>query len=103
MEVQSAISRLHRSAEISDKVRQGADARLEMLKRGWTEILPDDELRALAENLLTKYVLRAADSFQLAAALAWCSERPANRKFLCADERLTAAATNAGFAVVKFP
>ena len=69
VEVHSAISRLHRLGKLKDIEKKGALARLEMISRGWREILPGDQLRGLATRLLDIYELRAADSLQLAAAL----------------------------------
>lgn len=99
VEIQSAICRLQREGAITDPGRQGAAARLQLLAQGWREILPGDDLRELALHLLDKYPLRAADSFQLAAALTWCEQRPARRNFISADERLSVAAKSAGFSV----
>jgi hypothetical protein len=39
-----------------------------LLNRGWREILPGDQVRDLATQLLDKHSLRAADSLQLAAS-----------------------------------
>jgi predicted nucleic acid-binding protein len=103
VEVQSAICRLHRSKQITDRERQGAVARLQVFKTTWAEILPGDDLRDLAERLLGQYVLRAADSVQLAAALTWCGQYSAKKAFLSADRRLCEAAASAGFDVVEFP
>jgi hypothetical protein len=69
VEVHSAICRLHRDKEMSDLHKQGAVARLRLLNRGWREILPDDQVRDLAAQLLGTHSLRAADSLQLAASL----------------------------------
>jgi len=101
VEVHSAISRLYRAKEITEEERRWAVARLRVLKQGWSEILPESDLRATAAQLLEKHPLRAGDSLQLAAALVWCGGRPANRIFLCGDERLSEAARNEGFAVVE--
>ena len=101
VEVHSAICRLHREKEISDLGKKGAMARLRLLSRGWREILPTDQLRELAAQLLDKYSLRAADSLQLAAALTWCEQRPARRNFICGDRRLAAVANSAGFSVLE--
>jgi predicted nucleic acid-binding protein len=103
VEVHSAIHRLHRTREITEKERQWAAARLKALKMGWREILPGDEVKVLAERLVEEYPLRAGDSLQLAAALVWCAGRPAKRVFLCGDERLSEAARATGFAVVELP
>ncbi len=81
--------------------KDGASPRLGILSEGWREILPDDSLRTLAGSLLDRYSLRAADSFQLAAALTWCRERPADRTLICGDKRLSEAAIAAGFTVIE--
>lgn len=101
VEVHSAISRLHRLGKLKDIEKKGALARLDVLRRGWREILPGDRLRDLATQLLDSYELRAADSLQLAAALTWCQTRPSNRSFVCGDERLSKAAESAGFSVLQ--
>lgn len=101
VEVHSAIARLHRVGQLDDLGRKGALARLQLLSRGWREILPGDLLRDLAMRLLDLYELRAADSMQLAAALTWCQQRSARRVFVCADQRLSNAAKSEGFAVFE--
>jgi predicted nucleic acid-binding protein len=100
VEVHSAVARLHRSGAVNDMEKQGALSRLALLRRGWSEILPGDALRELARRLLDLYTLRASDSLQLAAALTWCQQRPAGRRFICGDQRLGDAAEAAGFVVV---
>ena len=101
IEVHSAIARLHRLGKLKDAERQGALSRLDLLTRGWREILPGDHVRDLARRLLDAHELRAADSLQLAAALTWCQQRPAKRDFVCADQRLSKAAIEAGFSVLE--
>ncbi len=101
VEVHSAICRLLRAEEITSNERQGAVARLQMLSRGWNEILPSEDLRELAMKILDQYALRAADSLQLTAALIWCGQRPAKRNFICGDRRLSEAAEALGFSVVR--
>ena len=101
IEIQSAICRLHRERALTDVGRQAAVARLEMLSRTWREISPGDEVRELALDLLNHHPFKAADSFQLAASLIWCDERPARRTFICADQRLSKAARSVGFAVLE--
>ena len=103
VEIHSAIRRLHREKEITDSGKAGALARLQLLSRSWAEILPGDEIRELATKALDKYFLRAADSFQMAAALIWCEERTSKRSFVCADQRLAKAASAAGFSVIGLP
>ncbi len=85
---------------MSDVDKQGAVARLRLLGRAWREILPGDEVRDLATQLLDKHPLRAADGLQLAASLVWCGQRPSRRRFICGDQRLAKAAESAGFSVL---
>ena len=99
VEIQSAICRLHREGTLTDAGKQVAVTRLEMLGRTWREISAGDRVRELALDLLHDHPLKAADSFQLAASLIWCDERPATRPFMCADHRLSQAARSVGFAV----
>lgn len=100
VEIHSAIRRLHRAGELKDTETKGALTRLDLLKQGWKEILPMDQVRDLANQLLESHELKAADSLQLAAALTWCQQRPARRGFVCADQRLSNAAANSGFSVL---
>lgn len=100
VEVRSAISRLHREEVITLKGRQQALARLELVRQEWYEITPSEQARRLAEDLPDVYGLRALDSFQLAAALVWCREKPRNRTFVSDDARLASAAQAVGFTVV---
>ena len=100
VEVHSAIARLHRLGQMNAAQKQKAMSHLDLLNRGWREILPGDHVRELAVRLLDAHELRAADSLQLAAALTWCQHRPAKRDFVCSDERLSKAATAVGFAVL---
>src|SRR6266851_2499399 len=93
--------RLHRDKEITDLDKYGAVARLRLLNRGWREILPGDQVRDLATQLMDKHSLRAADSLQLAASLIWCEQRPSRRSFICGDQRLAKAAESAGFSVLE--
>jgi predicted nucleic acid-binding protein len=101
VEVQSTICRLRRDDELSGNGMQGALARLQLLSRGWKEILPGDPLRELALQLLGKFPLRAADSLQLAASLTWCNMHPSGKSFVCGDKKLSAAAKSAGFSVIE--
>ena len=100
VEIRSAISRLHGEGVITAKGRQQALARLEVLRQEWREITPSEKTRRLAEGLPDAYGLRALDSFQLAAALVWCNEKPKNRVVVCDDSKLSVAAQTVGFTVV---
>lgn len=101
VEVHSAIMRLNRSGKLTALETKGALARLDLLSRSWREILPADQVRDLATRMLDSYDLRAADSFQLAAALTWCRQYPARRNFVCADQRLSTGADAIGFTVLE--
>lgn len=100
VEVHSALARLQREGKLRDTNSEGPVSRLKMLSHTWREITPSEALRERSIQLLDAYQLRAADSLQLAAALTWCRDRPARRRFVCADERLSKGAAHAGFDVV---
>jgi len=99
VEVRSALSRLHRENLIDSTGLQFALVRLEAMRKQWREILPNDRMREIAETLPEAHGLRALDSFQLAAALIWCKEKPKNRVFVCDDVRLIETAQKTGFIV----
>jgi len=67
------------------------------LADSWSVIQPSDALRATSIHLVGRYDFRAADSFQLAAALEWCKHSPQGRVFLTADQELRDAALLSGF------
>lgn len=99
VEITSALSRLHRMHLLTEEQQAAGLEILWDLSAMWKEVLPGDEVRETACRLLGLYSLRAADSFQLAAALVWCRNRPKNRIFICADRQLSHAAELAGFTV----
>lgn len=99
VEIRSALSRLHRDKYIDAKGLQLAITRLDAMRNGWREIITSEKMRLIAEDLPDTYGLRALDSFQLAAALIWCQEKPKGRLFICDDARLSEAAQKAGFTI----
>ncbi len=99
VEIRSALARLHRENETDAKGLQFAINRLEAMRRGWREIITGDKLHSIAAELPDTYSLRALDSFQLAAALVWCREKPKGRLFICDDARLSEAAQKVGFTI----
>lgn len=99
VEIRGALSRLHRDNHIDAKGWQLAITRLDAMRSGWREIITSEKMRLIAEDLPDAYGLRALDSFQLAAALVWCREKPKGRLFICDDVRLSEAAQKAGFIV----
>ena len=101
VEIHSAFARL--TVEGSLNVAQSAGAVrtwMQLYKRA-RKIRPEEELLELAISMPAAYNVRAMDAFQLAAALIWCGERPRNRPFFTADNRLAEAAAAAGFDVVS--
>ena len=101
VEAQSALQRLRAGSLLSAGELQWGLQRLEVMRGGWLEVKPVEKVRVLAVTLPGVYGLRALDSFQLAAALVWCQERPRRRHFVCFDEKLAEAAERAGFTVVN--
>lgn len=101
VEIQSAFARLYRMQVIDASQLRYARARLDRLRRGWSEIQPSVELRQFAETFLDRYELRAADSLQLAAAYTWAMQRPKGRIFIGGDQRLLEAAKLLGFQIVS--
>lgn len=101
IEAASALERLSREGHLNGRERVQAFAKLDYLRNRWSEVQPLDEVRDLAERLLRIHKLRSADALQLSAAQLWCSSRPRGRYFIGADDRLTEAAENEGFTVVR--
>src|SRR2546428_793571 len=99
VEVESALCRLHDKGGLDDAGFQQAQRTWQVMRKSLLEVAPRERVRELAEEAPAKYGLRALDSFQLAAALAWCRERPRNRAFVTFDDRLGEAARKAGFSV----
>jgi predicted nucleic acid-binding protein len=99
VEINSALALLLREGALSRSGHVVAIKQLRRLESRWVEVLPTTGLRRLANELLYKYELRAADALQLASAMVWCNEHPRNRSFITLDERLANAAAAAGFQV----
>ena len=100
VEARGVFLRLHREGAMEIGEVAEALKRLVRLRLSVAEILPTEEVRQTAESMLDKYALRAADAFQLAAAIVDCRGNPRDRWFVCFDRRLRAAADIAGFTVL---
>jgi predicted nucleic acid-binding protein len=99
IEVASAIARLERAGTLSgEQVMRCLDL-LQELSTVWLEVLPSDSLRRTAQRLLRVHALKAADSLQLAAALAASADRSGSFDFICRDSRLSEAAAREGLRV----
>jgi predicted nucleic acid-binding protein len=97
VECASAIARLER-----DGALDLAPARkvLERLARAFLEVQPTAGVKAQALRLLRAHSLRAADSLQLSAAIAWCEQDSREAAFVCLDDRLRVAVETSGFRVL---
>jgi len=96
-EIESSLVRRQRDGQLPADVEYAARKKLVEITAQWTEIAPTNEVRARAIRLLRVHSLRAADAFQLAAALVFCREQPQHLPFLTADQRLRTAASLEGF------
>lgn len=101
VEIVSALARLHRDGLVSAPSLQRNLAKLASLQKTWVVVQPVEQIRETAQSLLLQHPLRAADSLQLAAALAWCRHKPKRRPFVCFDMRLALAAEASGFEVYR--
>lgn len=81
--------------------RQARDA-FARIADSWSLIQPSESLRSEASELVERYDLRAADAFQLAAALAWCEHKPERQRFIALDGKLREASLICGFDAPQF-
>ena len=96
----SALSRRLREGSIRSGMELKAKAILSALSSAWSEVQPTDMVRLRTERLLMVHPLRAADAFQLAAALTWAQESPVGLDVVCLDQALRLAAAKEGFTVL---
>jgi predicted nucleic acid-binding protein len=97
VEIASALARLVRMNQLDSHDWAKAGRLAKSLAGWWSVIQPSDALRATSIQLVDCYDLRAADAFQLAAALEWCEYVPQGRIFLTTDKKLNEAALLSGF------
>lgn len=98
VECVSALTRLGREQLLTSREIEDALATLGLLSHHWIEILPHQDVRRLAEHLLGRHPLRAADAWQLAAALTWAGPSPAGFAVASFYARLSEAAAKEGLA-----
>lgn len=96
----SAVARRHRDGHLNVSAEQRARRVLAALAAAWSEVLPSEPLRFRSERLLAVHPLRAADAFQLAAALLWSRGDTATHTLVSFDDRLREAARREGFEVL---
>jgi predicted nucleic acid-binding protein len=102
VECTAALVRARRYERISESDLDQLVARLGGLANQWQEVQPGEEVRSRARRLLrTHEGLRAAEAFQLAAALAACEDEVESLDVLCADGRLRDAARREGFRTLE--
>ena len=99
VEIASALARLLRMGHLGPADWSKAGKLAKKLADSWSVMQPSDRLRARATQLVARFDLRAADSFQLASALEWCDDSPQGQVFLTADSKLVEAAILSGFDV----
>ena len=96
----SALMRQRREGGLSAQSERQARHLLDLLTDTWSEIQPSDLLRAIADRLLAAHSLRAADAFQLAAALQWCQRRTTDKELVTFDIRMREAGRKEGFTIL---
>ena len=101
VECVSAMARLERDGSIVMPALSEALGRLDALALAWHEVQPTDRIRQVAIRLLRVHSLRAADAFQLAAAIAAAEDQPGSLSLVTLDSRLAGAADREGFRVVS--
>ncbi|MCC5847411.1 MAG: type II toxin-antitoxin system VapC family toxin [Verrucomicrobia bacterium] len=100
-EIESALMRRSREGNLSEADERLARRKLQLLEDAWNEVQATDQVRNRALRLLRVHPLRAADAFQLAAALVTCGENTRGFGFLTGDLRLREAARKEGFDVFE--
>ena len=76
VECVSALARLEREGALADTATTVALERLDLLAESWNEVQPVSAVRSAARRLLRVHSLRAADAFQLAAAVVAAEGQP---------------------------
>ena len=97
VEIESGLARLVRMNHLTPADWAQARRLASTLADSWSVIQPTESVRAKAMQLVERYDLRAADAFQLAAALEGCEDMPRDLPFFTADERLFQSALLTGF------
>ena len=95
----SALARRAREGVLdADRLARARQAVTRLMEAAY-EVTPTPPVRDRALRLLDVHDLRAADALQLAAALAWTSDRPRGAEFVSLDQRLRTAVAREGFGV----
>ena len=97
IELASGLCRLHRESLIDDGTFSRLLKVVVKIMDDADEVQPTEQIRQASIRILRVHRLRAADSLQLAAALAWTENSPSGAGFVCLDKRLCEAADEEGF------
>jgi hypothetical protein len=100
VECQSALYRRQREGLLQERDSKPAFRRLDYVLADADRVPPMNEVLERASRVPAIHPLRAADAFQLGAALAWCKGTASGRIFVCLDDRLRTAAQAEGFTVL---
>ena len=100
VEYVAALARRERDGSLTTSEVSEHLVQLHALARVWYEIQPGQRIRTTAQRLLRVHPLKAADSLQLAAALAVAEDDPSSVGFVCFDARLNQAASREGFSLL---
>lgn len=96
VECESALARRRREGLGEDHLNAGRASLAELLEF-WTEVPASPRLRETAVHVIQRHALRAADAFQLAAALLAAAGEPRSLPLVTLDVRLRSAAVAEGF------
>lgn len=100
IECVSAFARKRRENQISEGLLARILQRLADVRAGWAVAEPTLQLVAIAERIVTRHGLRAADAIQLASAIGSSSFEGAQPAMVCLDRRLAQAAMAEGFRIL---
>jgi hypothetical protein len=93
-------ARRRRDRQLGAEAERQARQVLTALASARSEVLPGESLRARGERLLAVRSLRAADAFQLAAALLWARADTVRHTIVSSDDRRREAARREGFLIL---
>ena len=96
----SGLMRQRREGSLRIEDERQARHVLGRLADAWFEVQPSEIVRGTAERLLAVHALRAADAFQLAAALHWCQRQTTDKELVSFDIRLREAGHKEGFTLL---
>lgn len=102
VECVSALARKEREGKLTLAQMISAQKNLDLIVDNSVCVDATDRVRRLAQKILRRYPLRAADALQLAAAKILAGEATQDYGFVCSDARLNLAASKEGFEIVNF-